>query len=158
MEASARSYPSRGDDDLSRSPARMFCLVVGATLLLVGLLGFIAESKFDTSSGGDGGALDGEKFIIFEVNGWHNVVHIASGLFLLALMRRHDTARLAALSFGAIYGIVTIIGLVDGKDVLGLFPVNAADNVLHIVLTLAAFAAGLAPLRDPARSRPPRTA
>jgi hypothetical protein len=156
MEASARSYPSH-DDDLSRSPARVFCLVVGATLVLVGLLGFIAESKFDTSSGGDGGALDGENFIIFEVNGWHNVVHIASGLFLLALMRRHDTARLAALSFGAIYGVVTIIGLIDGKDVLGLFPVNPADNILHIVLTVAAFAAGLAPLRDRTRASAPRT-
>jgi hypothetical protein len=151
MEASARSYSSRGDDDLSRSPARVFCLVVGATLVLVGLLGFLAESKFDTSSGGDGGALDGENFIIFEVNGWHNVVHIASGVFLLALMRRHDSARLAALSFGAIYGVVTIIGLIDGKDVLGLFPVNPADNVLHIVLTIAAFAAGLAPVRDRTR-------
>jgi hypothetical protein len=156
MQASARSYSSR-DDELTRSPARVFCLVVGATLVLVGLRGFIAESKFDTSSGGDGGALDGEKFLLFEVNGWHNVVHIASGVFLLALMRRHDSARLAALSFGAIYGVVTIIGLIDGKDVLGLFPVNPADNVLHIVLTLAAFAAGLAPLRERARARAPRT-
>jgi Domain of unknown function (DUF4383) len=156
MQASARSYSSR-DDDLTRSPARVFCLVVGATLVLVGLLGFLAESKFDTSSGGDGGALDGEKFLLFEVNGWHNVVHIASGVFLLALMRHHDTARLAALSFGAIYGVVTIIGLIDGKDVLGLFPVNPADNILHIVLTLAAFAAGLAPLRERARARAPRT-
>jgi hypothetical protein len=132
--------------------------VVGATLVLVGILGFLAESKFDTSSGGDGGALDGENFILFEVNGWHNVVHIASGVFLLALMRRHDTARLAALSFGAIYGLVTVIGLVDGKDVLGLFPVNPADNVLHIVLTLAAFAAGLAPLRGRTSARTPRAA
>ena len=126
---------------------------MGATLVLVGLLGFLAESAFDT-----GGGVDGENFIIFEVNGWHNVVHIASGLFLLALMRRHDTARLAALSFGAIYGIVTLIGLIDGEDVLGLFPVNPADNVLHIVLTLAAFAAGLAPYRDRTRAtRPART-
>jgi hypothetical protein len=156
MEASARSYSSH-DDDLSRSPARVFCLVVGATLVLVGLLGFLAESKFDTSSGGDPGALDGEKFLLFEVNGWHNVVHIASGLFLLALMRRHDTARIAALSFGAIYGVVTVIGLVDGHDVLGLFPVNPADNILHIVLTLAALAAGLAPLRDRTRATATRT-
>jgi hypothetical protein len=158
MEASARSYPSRADDQLTRSPARVFCLVVGATLVLVGLLGFLAESKFDTSSGGDPGALDGENFIIFEVNGWHNVVHVASGLFLLALMRRHDTARLAALSFGAIYGVVTIIGLIDGHDVLGLFPVNPADNILHVVLTVAAFAAGLAPLRDRAPARAARSA
>ena len=113
MEASARSYSSR-DDDLGRSPARIFCLVVGATLVLVGLLGFIAESAFETGS-----SVQGDDLIIFEVNGWHNVVHIASGLFLLALMRRHDTARLAALSFGAIYGIVTIIGLIDGKTCSG---------------------------------------
>jgi hypothetical protein len=163
METSARSAraPRDHDDDrydLTDSPARLFCLVVGATLVLVGLLGFIAESKFDTSSGGDPGALDGENFIIFEVNGWHNVVHILSGVFLLALMRRHDTARLAALSFGAIYGVVTIIGLIDGHDVLGLFPVNPADNVLHIVLTVAAIAAGLAPARDRARARTTRTA
>jgi hypothetical protein len=156
MDSSARSSRSHDDDDITRSPARLFCLVVGATLVLVGLLGFIAESTFDTSSGGDPGALDGENFIIFEVNGWHNVVHIASGLFLLALMRRHRTARLAALSFGAIYGVVTIIGLIDGKDVLGLFPVNPADNVLHIVLTATAFAAGLAPLRDRGRARAAR--
>src|SRR5215204_6466400 len=154
METSARTDRS----DVTDSPARLFCLIVGATLVLVGLLGFIAESKFDTSSGGDPGALDGENFIIFEVNGWHNVVHILSGVFLLALMRRHDTARLAALSFGAIYGLVTVIGLIDGKDVLGLIPVNPADNVLHIVLTLAAFAAGLAPLRGGERARTPRTA
>jgi hypothetical protein len=137
---------------LSRSPARVFCLVVGATLVFVGVLGFIAESAFDT-----GGGVDGEKFIIFEVNGWHNLIHIASGLFLLALMRRHDTACLAALSFGAIYGVVTVIGLIDGEDVLGLFPVNPADNVLHILLTVAAFAAGLAPLRDRTRVSATRT-
>jgi Domain of unknown function (DUF4383) len=151
MEASARSYSTR-DDDLSRSPARIFCLVVGATLVLVGLLGFIAESAFETGSG-----VQGDDLIVFEVNGWHNVVHIASGLFLLAMMRRHDTARLAALSFGAIYAVVTIIGLVDGNDVLGLLPVNGADNILHILLTLAAFAAGLAPLRERTRASTART-
>jgi hypothetical protein len=160
MEASARprnaaSHP-RGR---TRSPAQIFCLVIGATLVLVGLLGFIVEPKFDTSTGGDPGGLDGEKLILFEVNGWHNVVHLASGLFLLALMGRHASARLAALSFGAIYGVVTVIGLVDGHDVLGLFPVNPADNVLHIVLTVAAFAAGLAPAADRRREvRRPRAA
>jgi hypothetical protein len=160
MGASARPTRARGGrNDRSWSPAQIFCLVVGATLVLVGLLGFLAESKFDTSTGGDPGALDGENFIIFEVNGWHNVVHLASGLFLLALMRRHDSARLAALAFGAIYGVVTLIGLIDGHDVLGLLPVNPADNVLHLLLTVAAFAAGLTPARgDRARAATPRAA
>jgi uncharacterized protein DUF4383 len=153
MASSTRStsHPSTDRRAAERSPAQWFCIVVGATLVLVGLLGFLAEAKFDTSVGGDGGALDGENFLIFEVNGWHNVVHIASGLFLLALSGRHATARTAALAFGAIYGVVTIIGLVDGKDVLGLFPVNPADNVLHILLTAAAFAAALVPWREGAR-------
>jgi Domain of unknown function (DUF4383) len=131
-----------------RSAAQWFCLVVGATLVVVGLLGFLAEAKFDTGTGGDPGALDGENFILFEVNGWHNIVHIASGLFLLALAGKHRTARTAALAFGAVYAVVTVIGLVDGHDVLGVIPVNPADNVLHILLTIAALAAGLSSTHD----------
>ena len=158
MDASARGTARDPSPERSRSPAQLFCLVVGATLVLVGLLGFLVEPKFDVSTGGDPGALDGENLIIFEVNGWHNVVHILSGVFLLALMGRHRTARTAALAFGAIYGVVTVIGLIDGKDVLGLFPVNPADNILHILLTVTAFAAALAPTRDRAPAGRTRTA
>ena len=134
-----------------RSAAQWFCLVIGATLVIVGLLGFLVEAKFDTATGGDPGPLDGENLLLFEVNGWHNVVHLASGLFLLAMAGRHAAARTAALAFGAIYAVVTVIGLADGRDVLGLFPVNPADNVLHILLTVAALAAGLASTQDRAR-------
>ena len=135
-------------DDRGRSPAQWFCLIVGGTLVLVGLFGFLAEATFDTSQGSDPGAVDGENFILFEVNGWHNVVHILSGAFLLAFAGRHRAARTAALAFGAIYGVVTVIGLIDGHDVLGVLPVNPADNVLHILLTLTALAVGLLPDRD----------
>jgi hypothetical protein len=136
------------DRHRGRSAAQWFCLIVGGTLVLVGLLGFLAEATFDTSAGSDPGALDGENFILFEVNGWHNVVHIASGLFLLALSGKHRTARTAALAFGAIYAVVTVIGLIDGHDVLGVIPVNPADNVLHILLTVTALAVALTSDRD----------
>jgi Domain of unknown function (DUF4383) len=142
------------DRNPGRSAAQWFCLIIGGTLVVVGLLGFLAEATFDTSAGGDPGALDGENLVLFEVNGWHNVVHILSGGFLLALSGRHRTARTAALAFGAIYGVVTIIGLVDGDDVLGLIPVNPADNVLHILLTIAALAVGLISDRDRRDVRP----
>jgi Domain of unknown function (DUF4383) len=131
-----------------RSAAQWFCLIIGGTLVLVGLLGFLAEATFDTSAGSDPGAVDGENFILFEVNGWHNVVHILSGAFLLALSGKHRTARTAALAFGAIYAVVTVIGLIDGHDVLGLIPINPADNVLHILLTGTALAVGLISDRD----------
>ena len=130
------------------TPAQIYALAFGATLLLVGILGFIAESAFNTGSD-----LDGSNFIIFEVNGWHNLVHIASGLVGLALWRNPATARMFALGFGATYLLVTLWGFVDGNDVLGLIPVNAADNVLHLLISLAGIAAGLASAN---RSRSPR--
>ena len=124
------------------TPAQIYCLAIGATLLLIGLLGFIADATFDTGAtgrdddgGNAGGALQGDSYLGFEVNGWHNVVHILSGVFLLASFRRRGPAKTAALVFGVVYGIVTVIGLIDGNDVLGLIPVNPADNVLHLVLS-----------------------
>jgi len=141
-----------------RSTAQWYCLIVGATLLLVGVLGFLAESKFDTSIGGDSGSLDGEDFLIFEVNGWHNVVHIASGGFLLLMSSRHARARTGALAFGAIYGLVAVIGLIDGHDVLGIIPIDPADNVLHVVLAGSALAVGLLSDRDRRHERGDATA
>jgi hypothetical protein len=130
------------------TPAQIYSLVFGATLLLVGLLGFIAESSFDAGSN-----VDGSNFILFEVNGWHNLVHIASGLVGLALWRSLAGARYFALGFGLVYGIVTLWGFIDGNDVLGLIPVNAADNVLHLAISALGIAAGLASRDDPARAR-----
>ena len=146
------------DRDRGRSTAQWFCLIVGATLVLAGLFGFLAEATFDTSAGSDPGALDGENLIIFEVNGWHNIVHIASGLFLLVFAGRHRSARTAALAFGAIYGVVTVIGLIDGHDVLGVIPVNPADNVLHVLLSVIALAVGRSAAPGPRRPRDPPAA
>ena len=135
------------------TPAQIYSLAFGATLLLVGILGFIAESAFDTGSD-----VNGSNFILFEVNGWHNLVHIASGLLGLALWRSAAGARSFALGFGAVYLIVTLWGFVDGNDVLGLIPVNAADNVLHLLISLLGIGAGLASRDAPAGAHRPTTA
>ena len=138
-----------------RTPAQWFCLVVGAVLVLAGLFGFLADSAFDTANGSD--SLNGDTLLGLEVNGWHNLVHIASGAFLLAMMARPAAARTAALAFAGIYAVVTAIGMIDGHDVLGLLPVNPADNVLHLVLALAGLGAALAPRpRDDRHATAPR--
>jgi uncharacterized protein DUF4383 len=137
------------------APIQKFCLLLGAVLLAVGILGFFASSSFHTGTPNlSNGGYRGKDLIIFEVNGWHNVVHILSGLFLLAMSRTPSLARTGALAFGGIYALVTIYGIIDGSDVLGLIPINTEDNVLHVILTLAALAAGLVLPRDiPGRAR-----
>jgi hypothetical protein len=136
-----------------RTPAQLYALLFGIVLLAVGILGFIADSSFGTGSD-----VDGSDFIVFEVNGWHNIVHILSGLLGLALARRRDTARAYALGFGAVYLAVTIWGFITGDQVLWLIPVDAADNVLHLLIAAAGLAAGLASREDTAPRRTPRTA
>lgn len=131
----------------SKTPAQLFAYLAGAVLVVVGLVGFAADSSFATGSG-----IDGDKLLgIFEVNGIHNLVHIASGLVLLAIAPKRAIARYGVLAFGAVYALVTLIGLIDGETVLGLLPVNPADNVLHIALTAAALVAGAVSSPDDAR-------
>ena len=126
-------------NDTARTPAQLYSLVFGITLLAVGLLGFLVNTSFGTGSD-----VQGDELIAFEVNGWHNLVHIASGIVGIMLAKRADTARLFALGFGAVYLVVTIYGFVDGNDVLTLLPVNTADNFLHLAIAAAGLAAGLA--------------
>jgi hypothetical protein len=123
-----------------RTPAQVYSLVFGATLLVAGILGFFYSSAFGTP--GETDALLG----IFEVNGWHNVVHIASGVVGLALAGSAAGARAFALGFGAVYLVVTIWGFAvgDGGEILGFLPVNTEDNILHLAISLAGIAAGLA--------------
>lgn len=142
-----------------RTPAQWYCLLTGAALLLAGIFGFIADATFDTGGGTDndggnaGGALQGDSFLGFEVNGWHNVVHILSGIVLLAAFSKRKPAKTAALIFGVVYGIVTIIGMIDGNDVLGIIPVNPADNILHLALSLAGILAAFASPTDERHGR-----
>src|SRR5690242_10966593 len=125
--------------DRGRTPAQLYGLVFGAVLLIVGLLGFISDSSFDTGTSG----LNGDSLLGFEVNGWHNLVHVGSGLFLLLMCAKRATAKTAALLFGLVYGLVTIVGFVDGQDVFGLIPVNQADNFLHLAISALALLTGL---------------
>jgi uncharacterized protein (UPF0333 family) len=123
------------------NPARLYALVFGLVLVAAGILGFFYSSDF-----GDPGEVDAVLGIL-DVNGWHNVVHIATGaLGLLAFAAGVYAARAYALGLGAVYIVVAIWGFVvgDGDAILSIIPVNTEDNVLHLLIGIAGLAAGAA--------------
>src|SRR4051794_24983767 len=142
MATGAQAANGRGRNgdraDRRRTPAQWYCLLAGLSLLLAGILGFIVDASFAT---GDG--LDGDKLLsIFEVNGIHNLVHIASGLVLLAASPKPASAQPVAIAFGLVFAVATISGLIAGTDVLGLTPANRSQNILDVPLTAPALMPG----------------
>jgi Domain of unknown function (DUF4383) len=124
------------------SPARLYALLVGSVLTIAGIIGFFYESSFDTGSA----LVTDDVFGILAINGWHNVVHIATGVIGLAAVGY--AARTYALVLGVVYVVVAIWGFAETSGgfgvILDFLPVNTEDNVLHLVLGLTGLAAGAA--------------
>ena len=125
-----------------RSPAQVFALVIGVTLVAAGILGFFYSASFGTGDGTDREAVLG----ILDVNAWHNLVHLASGAVGLLLVASYRGARAYALGLGVVYLLVTLLGFIagDGEEIFNLIPVNTEDNFLHLLIGIAGIAAGLA--------------
>lgn len=128
-------------------PARLYATVVGALLTILGIIGFFYSGSF-----GSPGTVD-DVFGIFAVNGWHNVLHLATGL--LGLAAAGYAARTYALAVGLLYLVVAIWGFIvgGGDSILSIVPVNAGDNVLHLILGIVGLGAGAASPEKP-RTRP----
>jgi len=123
-----------------RTLAQVYALALGVVLVLVGIIGFLAEPSFAVGDSAHRGTL-----ILFDVNGWHNVVHLLSGVAGIALASTAAKARLFCIGYGAVYVVVTILGFIvgDGGLLLSLIPINTADNLLHGVIALTGLAIGL---------------
>jgi hypothetical protein len=131
-----------------RSPAQTWAKLIGFTLVAAGIVGFFYSSAF-----GSPGKVDGVLGVL-DVNGWHNVVHIASGLLGLMLSRTYSSARAYCLLLAAAYTVVAIWGFVvgDGGAILGFLPVNTEDNVLHTLIAVVSLIVGIATPAVPAPS------
>jgi hypothetical protein len=123
-----------------RSPAQIYALLFGLILVGAGIVGFFYSSDF-----GDPGKVDGVLGIL-DVNGWHNVVHIATGVIGLAVYASYGNARLYAIGLGAVYVAIAIAGFIagDGETLLSIIPINTEDNFLHLLIGIAGLGAGVA--------------
>jgi hypothetical protein len=112
--------------------------LIGAVLVVAGIVGFFYSASF----GGPGHVDDA--LGIFSVNGWDNVLHIATGA--AGLLVAGFAARQYSLCVGILYlalaGWAFVIG--SGESILGFIPVNTGDDFLHLVLGLLGFGAALA--------------
>ena len=135
------------------SPARLYCLLVGAVLVIAGIIGFFYEASFAT---GDSIRTD-KVFGVLAVNGWHNLVHISIGALLL--IAAGSAARGAAMVVGVLYIVLCVLGFIatsnsgigfvaENDTLLRLVPVNNEDNVLHLILGIT----GVIAVRRAARS------
>ena len=133
-----------------RTPAQLYALIFGATLVVAGILGFFYNASFGTGDGTERAAVLG----VLDVNGWHNLVHIATGALGLAVAGSYGGSRGYALRLGAVYALVALLGFIagDGDEIFNLIPVNTEDNVLHALIAVAGIAAGLATPAAPAPS------
>jgi hypothetical protein len=131
-----------------RPPAQLYALVIGLTLVVAGIVGFFYSASFSTGDGTPRDAVLG----ILDVNGWHNLVHIASGAIGLFVVGSYAGSRLYALGLGVVYLVVAALGFIagNGDEIFNLIPVNTEDNFLHLLIGIAGVGAGLAtPKREP---------
>ena len=131
-----------------RSPAQLYALIFGLVLVAAGILGFFYDSTFESGDDASREAVLG----ILDVNGWHNVVHIATGVVGLAVAGSYGNARMYALGLGGVYILVAILGFIygNGDEIFDIIPVNTEDNVLHAIIGVAGIGAGMATPAEPA--------
>lgn len=133
------------------SPARLYASVAGALLVVTGVLGFFYSASF-----GSPGNVD-DLFGAFPVNGWLNLLHIATGA--LGLLVAGAASRQYSLAMGVLYTALAIWGWsLGGSDaILGFLPAASGDEALHLALGLLGLAAAAGTAREkPRQSRQPR--
>lgn len=138
--------------------AKTIATILGAVFLLVGLLGFVTPGLLGA-----------------HLSTAHNVVHLVSGALSLyiGLKGTLSAARLFCLVFGAVYGLLGVVGFLAGgpgsvspgmpgmetdnfilKLLPGALEFGTTDHVIHIVLGAIYLVGGLmtrAPVGDAAR-------
>jgi len=106
---------------------RAYAALVGIVLVAVGLLGFISNPLV-----GDGSAL-------FLTGTMHNIVHLATGALALAIafVLPANQQVNGVFGLGILYGVI-FVALIVSPNLFGIlsYPVNAADQLLHIGLAV----------------------
>ncbi len=127
-----------------RQPMHAFAATMGLAFLLAGIGGFIpgVTSNYDELE--FAGRESGAKLLgLFQVSVLHNIVHLLFAVGLIAAAR-YAWSRAYLIGGGIGYLGVLLYGvLVDHESDANFLPINDADNLLHLGLSLAMIALGI---------------
>lgn len=147
-ERQPRSARGSGSGGEPRHPIQAFAAIMGGAFLLAGIGGFIPGVTTNYDELEFAGPESGAKLLgLFEVSILHNIVHILFAVGLIAAAR-YSWSRIYLLGGGVAYLGVALYGfLVDHESDANFLPVNDADNLLHVGLSLAMIALGIIGVR-----------
>jgi hypothetical protein len=124
--------------------APVFALATGAFLTVDGTLGLIfGGAEFDV-----GEPLPRHTWNwVFQFNGWHELLHVLTGLLLVVAWSKRAWLPAGLLAFGALYTVFAALAFSDGDDVANVVFSNARDNIVHAYLGVVAIALAVAAAR-----------
>lgn len=109
-------------------------IVLGGTYFAIGLAGFVVT--------GFSGWLEasGDQLIIFAINPFHNVVHLAVGALWVmgALLPQRGAAAGVFLGIGSVYLAASVLGFLGALPILGIESSLAPVNFLHLATAVVA--------------------
>src|ERR671939_1670759 len=118
--------------------------VVGTLLLAYGITGLIFGGHGFTAHPMSG-TVNGKTWLGLEVNGWSSLLFIAAGALLLFGSPLHWGAKGMSLIVGLGLGAASVIALVDGDDVFGIFAANGLTKLAWGGAAVVLLAVGLLP-------------
>ena len=132
------------------SPAHLFALVGGAVYVLGGIIGFAITGVTGFAENSD------KALLVFDINPFHNVVHLGIGAFLIGASRVKgpDVTAGIVIGSGIVLLLATALGALGALDnLLSIDDRLAADNFLHLGTAIAAIAIGSLPGESVSRDR-----
>lgn len=134
---------------------KKFALFFGILYALVGILGFIPALVTPPEVVNAGLAAEtghGRLLGIFPVNVWHNLVHLAVGIWGIVAAKSFGAAVTYAKVNAILFALLAILGLIPATNTLfGLVPLYGNDIWLHILNAVVAGYFGFGP---PAHAHP----
>ena len=133
------------------TPVQAFAFVGGATYALVGLVGFLVTGPSGWLTNGN------EALFGLDLNAFHNLFHLAAGLFLVAVafVDPPDVAAGVSLGTGAVLLMAVGAGFANHLQILSIDAATAPDNFLHLATGVVAVFFGVMPwARHPLAASP----